>query len=138
MINDKKKRVESIKSLIIAKKFCSALIFLSLAVIFISSLIYLYSLFVFTLPMLRCRCPFGYEDLLSTYANIRFLLLRFILSGFIFTIIIIPIMILLSKRLNILVFAQQINPDQIRRTKDREEFKLEINQDFLFQTYKGL
>ncbi|MHA1916358.1 MAG: hypothetical protein ACW986_12530 [Promethearchaeota archaeon] len=125
-----------IKELIIAKRICDALIFLSLAMIFSSIFIFIYIEMAPSNPHLNgIQAIFPPPD--PPYAPGYFqtiLFLGFIPPSLIAVLIIIPLRIIVGNRLKILITPQRNHDSE----QNRKALKMRMYQDFLFQNYRGL
>jgi hypothetical protein len=131
-----KKMNYHIKTLIVAKKFSNALVFLSLGVILISILVFYFSITIQhprlndILQIVRPPQP---PFTISEYFQKSYLQ-PFIIPSIIILIIITPISITLGKRLKILIAP---HTDQITG-QNLIVLKMRIRHNFLFRNYKGL
>ncbi|MHA2474550.1 MAG: hypothetical protein ACXAES_15110 [Promethearchaeota archaeon] len=134
------KNENRIKSLIISKKLCDALILLSTAVIFISLIIYINA--IFFPPRRAWPAVIDFDRLKylrEIYYFIRYKFLpNMIIPSIVLIVTIIPIRILINRKFKILVNAFQKKQHQISFKHRREGIKLEDKRDFLYQTYKGM
>ena len=132
------KNKNNIKLLIRSRKLCDALIFLSAAVIFISLLIYIWAIF-FPVQLIRIWGDFRRDKLFrEMYEFIRYNFLpNMIIPSITIIIAAIPIRILMSRNIKIQINSYQKNHPQIRLVRRKEEFKFEMNRDYLFHSYKG-